>query len=84
MPEGTRTIPAPFFWLNSKDEDSLKGSFVRMARRILKQQPRASGLGEVNKDTKSEEVVDAVKRWLDQPKNTGWLMIYDSHDNPTL
>ena len=25
-----------------------------------------------------------IKRWLDHPKNTRWLMIYDNYDNPKL
>jgi hypothetical protein len=31
-----------------------------------------------------DEVVAAVKRWLEQPKNIAWLAIYDNHDNPKL
>jgi len=72
------------FWLNSKDEDSLKQSFVRMARRILKEHPAVSRLSAINEDSTLEEVVDAVKRWLDNPKNTRWLMVYDNHDNPKV
>lgn len=70
------------FWLNSKDEDSLKQSFTRVARRILKEHPSAGRLSAVNEDSKLDEIVDAVKRWLDHPKNTRWLMLYDNYDNP--
>jgi hypothetical protein len=28
--------------------------------------------------------VQAVRRWLDQPKNDRWLVIYDNYDNPAL
>ena len=72
------------FWLNSKDEDSLRQSFARIARRILKEYPSASRLSIINEDSSPEEVVDAVKRWLAIPKNTRWLMIYDNYDNPKL
>ena len=72
------------FWLNSKDEDSLRQSFARVARRILKEHPLASRLSAVNEDSKLDEMVDAVKRWLDHPKNTRWLMVYDNYDNPKL
>jgi hypothetical protein len=72
------------FWLNSKDEDSLKQSFARVARRILQEHPGASRLSAVNEDSNLDEVVDAVKRWLDHPKNTQWLIVYDNYDNPKL
>jgi hypothetical protein len=71
-------------WLNSKDEDSLKQSFARMARRILQEHPSASRLSAVHEDSNLDEVVDAVKRWLDHPKNTRWLIVYDNFDNPKL
>jgi ATP/maltotriose-dependent transcriptional regulator MalT len=72
------------FWLNSKDEDSLKQSFARVARRILQEHPGASRLSAVNEDSNLDEVVGAVKRWLDHPKNTRWLIVYDNYDNPKL
>jgi hypothetical protein len=71
------------FWLNIKDEDSLKQSFARIARRILREHP-ASRLDAVEDDSKLDEVVEAVKRWLDHPKNTRWLVVYDNYDNPKL
>ena len=46
-----------------------------MARRILKEHPAVSQLSAINEDSTLEEVVDAVKRWLDNPKN---------NDNPKL
>jgi ATP/maltotriose-dependent transcriptional regulator MalT len=72
------------FWLNSKDEDSLKQNFARVARRILQENPEASRLSAVNEDSSLDKVVDAVKRWLDHPKNTRWLIVYDNYDNPKL
>lgn len=72
------------FWLNSKDEDSLKQSFARMARRILKEHPSASRLSAITEDSTPKEVVDGVKRWLDHPINTRWLMVYDNYDNPKV
>ena len=72
------------FWLNSKDEGSLKQSFARVARRILQDHPSASRLSAVKEDSSLDEMVTAVKRWLDHPKNTRWLIIYDNYDNPRL
>ncbi|KAF2804401.1 tetratricopeptide repeat domain-containing protein [Mytilinidion resinicola] len=48
------------FWLNIKDEDSLKQSFARVARRILREHPSASRLDAVTEDSKLDEVVDAL------------------------
>ena len=72
------------FWVNSKDEDSLKQSFAKVARRILKEHPSASWLSSVKDDSNLDEVIDAVKRWLDFCKNTQWLLVYDNYDNPKL
>ena len=38
------------FWLNSKNEDSLKQSFARVARRILQEHPSASRLSAVDEN----------------------------------
>ena len=72
------------FWLNIKDEDSLKQSFTRIARQILQQHPFASQLRNVNPNKNLDQVVDAVKAWLSLPNNTRWLLIYDNYDNPKL
>jgi hypothetical protein len=72
------------FWLNIKDEDSLKQSFARVARQILREHPLASRLSSVNTKGDLDEVVDAVKAWLSLPNNNRWLMIYDNYDEPKL
>ena len=72
------------FWLNIKDEDSLKQSFAKVARQILREHPSASRLSSVDMKENLDEVIDAVKSWLSLPNNTRWLMIYDNYDNPKL
>ena len=72
------------FWLNIKDEDSLKQSFAKIARQILREHPLASRLSSVDVKENLDEVIDAVKAWLSLPNNTRWLMIYDNYDNPKL
>jgi hypothetical protein len=72
------------FWLNIKDEESLKQSFAKVAKRILREHPSASPLSGVDMNGKLDEVVDAVKAWLSLRDNTRWLMIYDNYDNPKL
>ncbi|KAH8593059.1 hypothetical protein B0O99DRAFT_743067 [Bisporella sp. PMI_857] len=71
------------FWLSIKDEDSLKQSFAKVARQILREYPSARRLSTV--DMKNiDDVIDAVKAWLSLPHNTRWLMLYDNYDNPKL
>ncbi|KAI9784312.1 MAG: hypothetical protein M1839_002373 [Geoglossum umbratile] len=71
------------FWLNIRDEDSLKQSFANVAKQILREYPSARWLSSVNMKN-LDEVIDAVKAWQGLTYNTRWLMIYDNYDNPRL
>ena len=70
------------FWLNANDEDSLKLSFRDIAQQVLKHHPSTSMLASLNLDEGLDQVVNAVKAWLEIPKNMRWLMIFDNYDNP--
>lgn len=72
------------FWLNIKDEDSLRQSFAKIAKQILRAHPSVSRLSSVDIKGDLDEVIDAIKAWLSLPNNTQWLMIYDNYDNPKL
>ncbi|EHK95976.1 putative Vegetative incompatibility protein HET-E-1 [Glarea lozoyensis 74030] len=72
------------FWLNIKDESSLKQSFAIMARQISQEYPLALRLSGRDTNESLDEVVDAVKAWLSRPNNSRWLMIFDNYDNPKL
>jgi hypothetical protein len=72
------------FWFNIRDEDSLKQSFTKTAKRILLEHPSAGRLSGINIKENLGEVIDAVKEWLSLPKNTRWLAIYDNYDTPKL
>ncbi|KAI9775341.1 MAG: hypothetical protein M1839_001257 [Geoglossum umbratile] len=50
------------FWLNIKDEDSLKQSFANVAKQILREYPSAGWFSSVNMKN-LDEVIDAVKAW---------------------
>ena len=71
------------FWLNANDQDSLKLSFRDVAQQVLKYHPSTSLLAGVDLDD-LDQVLYAVKAWLDLQNNTHWLMIYDNHDNPKI
>ncbi|KAI0100515.1 kinesin light chain [Nemania sp. FL0031] len=72
------------FWLNIKDENSLKQSFIRISQQIKRQHPSVSHVSRVKNGGNVSETVDAVKAWLSQPNNTRWLLVYDNYDNPKL
>ncbi|CCD42629.1 hypothetical protein BofuT4_P074310.1 [Botrytis cinerea T4] len=70
------------FWLNANNEDSLKLSFRDIAQQVLRHHPSTTVLSTVDQDEDLDQVVSAVKGWLDSLQNTKWLMIYDNYDNP--
>jgi hypothetical protein len=72
-----------FFWVHTKDDDTLRQSFLEIAKQILVEHPKAAYLGGV--DTMDlDEIVEAVKKWLSLSENKHWLIIYDNYDNPKL
>jgi hypothetical protein len=79
-----KDIYSAIFWLNIKDEDSLKQSFVKIAKQILRDHPSAGPLKGLDMKEKLDEVVDAVKIWFNLSDNTRWLLIYDNYDNPKV
>lgn len=72
------------FWVNAKDEDSLKQSFAKIASQISREYPSASHPWNRDTNTNVDEMVNAVKAWLSLLHNTRWLLIYDNYDNPRV
>ena len=72
------------FWLNIKDEDSLKQSFVKVAKQISREHSSAMPISNLEMIQNLDEVLESVKSWLSLPNNTRWLMIYDNYDTPKL
>ncbi|OQD99022.1 hypothetical protein PENVUL_c066G05161, partial [Penicillium vulpinum] len=71
-------------WLNAKDETALKQSFARTAEWILSHHPSLIYITGALESRDLDETVKAVKRWLDDPMNDRWLIVYDNYDNPLL
>jgi hypothetical protein len=71
------------FRMNTKDEDTLKQSFTNIARRIYRDHP-STYLKTATQSDNLDEVVDAIKRWLNHSRNSWWLLVYDNYDNPKL
>ncbi|KAJ5520025.1 hypothetical protein N7463_000478 [Penicillium fimorum] len=64
------------FWLNAASEAELKESFQSTARLIFDvQDPRF---------LETKDVIGHVHHWLSDLSNTGWLLIFDNYDDPSL
>lgn len=71
-------------WLNARDESSLKQSYARAAEWILRHHPSNKHIARALKSQDLDETVKAVNRWLDEPMNDRWLVVYDNYDNPSI
>jgi hypothetical protein len=78
-----RNDHSAIFWLNARDESSLKQSFAAAAERILEYHPTAVYVKQAV-ESDDLDVIRAVRQWLDLPKNDDWLIIYDNYDNPKM
>jgi AAA+ ATPase superfamily predicted ATPase len=77
-----RDTYSAIFWLNAKNEEMVKQSFVKMAKRLYHNYP-LSTLWKTAAEAKDvNKIVEAIKRWLSAKNNTRWLLVFDSFDNP--
>lgn len=72
------------FWLNATDETTLRRSFSKIAKQILREYPSVNQLNSVSTEEDPDAVIDGVKAWLSLSYNTRWLLVYDNYDNPKL
>jgi NB-ARC domain len=68
------------FWLNAKDESSLKTGLVNLAIRLADEGPSSSATVIDNE----EQAVEQTRRWLSRPENNRWLVVYDNYDDPDI
>ncbi|KAK1839638.1 Nephrocystin-3-like protein 2 [Colletotrichum chrysophilum] len=68
-------------WLNARDEMSLKQSFQRAAQRILREHHSVVYIKNAMASQDLDETVEAVKSWLNEPRNNRWLIVYDNYDD---
>ncbi|OAA34539.1 Tetratricopeptide-like helical [Metarhizium rileyi] len=71
-------------WFNAKDEMAIHQSALLAAKRILQQHPTLLYLSEALQTGCSGQVFQAMRRWLGEPANSRWLLVYDNYDNPLL
>lgn len=72
------------FWLDGKDEDTLKKSFAGMATRLHREFPSSVTLKTAAEEQDANRVTEIIKGWLSTKGNTRWIMIFDNIDNPKL
>lgn len=68
------------YWLNAKDEDTLKAGLAVLAMEVT-ETSASSTLTDAHKE---EQLVQQARQWLSQPGNDKWLIVYDNYDNPPL
>lgn len=66
------------FWVNAKDETSLRKSIADLSAVIFDESANPT-----TPSTDDEELkINKIRRWLSQPGNDQWLLIFDNYDNP--
>ncbi|KAF4882659.1 Nephrocystin-3 [Colletotrichum fructicola] len=71
-------------WLDARDMTALKQSYQRLAERIVMETTSVTYIKNALSNGDLDETVSAVRRWLDEPKNNRWLIIYDNYDDVKL
>lgn len=79
-----RHLFSAIFWLNGKDEDMLKQSFAKMAKRLHGNNPSSASLKTAAEFEDADQAIDIVKQWLSAKSNTNWILVFDNIDNPKL
>ena len=79
-----REIFSAIFWLNGKNEDTLKQSFVDIAKRLYREYPSSALLRKTTGEKDANQVVAVIKQWLSLRGNTQWILVFDNVDNPKL
>ncbi len=79
-----RNIFSAIFWLNGKNEDTLKQSFADMAKRLYIEYPSSELLRKAVEEKDANQVVGVVKQWLSKNGNTKWILVFDNVDYPKL
>ena len=68
------------FWVNAKDETSLRQSMADWSAMIFPELASPGGPSADNEKLK----IDKIKGWLSESKNDQWLLIFDNYDDPKL
>ena len=72
------------FWLNGRNEDTLRQSFTGIAKRLYNEHPSSALLRTAAGEKDVDQVAVIIKQWLSIRENTRWMLIFDDIDNPKL
>ncbi len=68
------------FWVNAKEETSLRHSMADLSAVVFHE-----SAGPAVQSVDDEKLkIDKVRRWLSEPRNDQWLLIFDNYDDPRL
>ena len=79
-----RDIYPAIFWLNGKNEDTLKQSFADMAKRLYMEYPSSTLLKTAAEEQDANKIFAYINQWLSTRGNTQWILVFDNVDNPKL
>ncbi|KAK1843637.1 nb-arc and tpr domain protein [Colletotrichum chrysophilum] len=68
-------------WFDASNETALRQSYQRAAQRIASGNASVMYVQNAVNSRDLDETVAAVKRWLEDPKNNRWLLVYDNYDD---
>ncbi|KAK2755640.1 ankyrin repeat protein [Colletotrichum kahawae] len=67
-----------------RDVTALKQSYQRLAQRVVRETASLAYVQNAIANEDLDGIVDSAKRWLDDPRNNRWLVIYDNYDDVLL
>lgn len=79
-----RDTYSAIFWLNGKNEDTLRQSFAGIAKRLRTKYPSSALLKTAADEKDIDRIVAVVKQWLSTKENIRWMLVFDNVDNPKL
>lgn len=79
-----RDVYSAMFWLNGKNEDTLKQSFAGMAKRLYMEYPASMLLRTAAEEQDASKTIAGINQWLSKKGNNNWILVFDNVDNPKL
>ena len=79
-----RDSHSAIFWLNGKNEGTLKQSFAGIAKRLYNTYPSSALLRTATEEKDINQVVALILQWLSIRGNHRWMLVFDNVDNPRL
>jgi hypothetical protein len=68
------------FWVNAKDETSLRQNMADLSAVVF---PESAAPTPQSADDEKLKI-DQIRRWLSEPGNDRWLLVFDNYDDPHL